>query len=736
MKRKLFLVLLLIAQISVFAQQQVVVLQPGPADGIDSWVFNLPCNSSWGISTGRCTTSNFGPETEGSVSAWTYSGTVGVGRSYFKFDLNSYSQQAANLVSAELTLYYPLTGSGELHSSLSGSANFQLTRVTSTWSENTITWAQQPSMATTNLTDSVNRVTIPAPTSTTQNFAINLTSMVRNWLQNPTQNFGFVTNLVTESHFRRIVLAYSDFPIDSLRPKLVLTFADPRKVYYSKSSGALNLPATWGVNADGSGASPLNFDSSNVKYVVTNNPSPTINSNWTINGNNTFVQFGDGTNALNLSLPSSNAIVADSIVVKNNAILTVQGSLNCNKMNAESNSTIQYIGTASQTIGAGSYHNLIVISSQKTLMGNVSVNGSFNMANDILCNGYTFTLGSGASQLGVLNRTSGKVIGNFRRWFGPTTNTATAGLLPVGTSSFYRPFTVEYTTAPPLGGMITVEFVSTDPGNAGLPIFDFPLFINKTGVNGYWNVTSSGFNGGTCNVTCVADGFSGVNNFSDLRLLRRNNSTAAWAFIGTHAATTGTNSSPILSRTGITFVGGQYCIGGESPNNPLPVRWLNVGLKQVQPEQIVLSWSTASEFNNDKFEIERSWDNANFEKITEVKSLGNSYTIVHYSIKDNLTSRLNDEVFYRIKQVDKNGAFSYSKVLSVAIQRGLEISIFPNPANGSISIEGLTEQAIIYNVVGQVVATITENGLVDISQLRPGAYFVKTGTQTAKFVKQ
>jgi hypothetical protein len=54
--------------------------------------------------------------------------------------------------------------------------------------------------------------------------------------------------------------------------------------FYSKSTGHLELPSTWGTNTDGSGTSPGNFTDSNQVFNVRNNPTPTIGANWTVSG--------------------------------------------------------------------------------------------------------------------------------------------------------------------------------------------------------------------------------------------------------------------------------------------------------------------------------------------------------------------------------------------------------------------------------------------------------------------
>lgn len=76
-------------------------------------------------------------------------------------------------------------------------------------------------------------------------------------------------------------------------------------VWYSKSSGNLDEPSSWGSNPDGSGTSPSGFTADNQLFCIVNNPSPTIGANWTISGKNTQVIVGDGIIPVNFMIPGN-----------------------------------------------------------------------------------------------------------------------------------------------------------------------------------------------------------------------------------------------------------------------------------------------------------------------------------------------------------------------------------------------------------------------------------------------
>lgn len=152
-----------------------------------------------------------------------------------------------------------------------------------------------------------------------------------------------------------------------------------------------------------------------------------------------------------------------------------------------------------------------------------------------------------------------------------------------------------------------------------------------------------------------------------------------------------------------------------------------------------LKWTTATEVKNFGWDIERSQSNKVWEKVGFVQGAGNSNSPKDYSYKDdnlNIGSYL-----YRLKQIDTDGKYAYSKVVEVNIGtliNGYSLSQnYPNPFNPSTRISFVFEKSTIaslkvYNTIGQEVA-ILYHGLVDggrqynltfdASKLSGGVYF-------------
>jgi surface protein len=158
----------------------------------------------------------------------------------------------------------------------------------------------------------------------------------------------------------------------------------------------------------------------------------------------------------------------------------------------------------------------------------------------------------------------------------------------------------------------------------------------------------------------------------------------------------------------------------------LPITLLNFDGKRQNENTVLLQWQTANETNNNRFEIEISDDGIHFKNVGSIIAAGNSSTTKNYSFSVNNTT----SNYYRLKQIDNNGNFEYSKIIFVNASGKKTISIFPNPSNGNfeININTTTKQnpARIYNAQGiQVWSGVVTNANNKIkTNLGKGFYFL------------
>lgn len=183
--------------------------------------------------------------------------------------------------------------------------------------------------------------------------------------------------------------------------------------------------------------------------------------------------------------------------------------------------------------------------------------------------------------------------------------------------------------------------------------------------------------------------------------------------------------------------GGSICdftISGWNGTGILPVELINfTGLGM--PEYNALNWSTASEKNNDHFNVLRSFDGLNFDKIGEIKGAGSTLTTHQYSFHDlDLRSGVS---YYQLEQVDYDGASTRSDIIAVdrtSVRESI-ITVYPNPADQILHIEMLHE---LENGVIQLIdaqgSVLAEQGLdaqsgthvqFDLHSVNAGFYLVR-----------
>ncbi|MFP5042347.1 phospholipase D-like domain-containing protein [Parasediminibacterium sp. JCM 36343] len=179
----------------------------------------------------------------------------------------------------------------------------------------------------------------------------------------------------------------------------------------------------------------------------------------------------------------------------------------------------------------------------------------------------------------------------------------------------------------------------------------------------------------------------------------------------------------------ITVNGGNACIA------PLPVEWVSFDASLNSNGTATLQWVTANEVNNDHFEIERSTDGIVFENDGNV---ANGKTGDYQFIDKKVEAGAN---YFRIKQVDDDGYFTYSKVLSVYNRTGATISLYPNPALDKLNIL-LPLGAVsvsVYDAYGTKVIQQPVKGKpatqINVNALSKGSYYIEILGKGSKFIK-
>ncbi|PSL25143.1 T9SS type A sorting domain-containing protein [Dyadobacter jiangsuensis] len=147
-----------------------------------------------------------------------------------------------------------------------------------------------------------------------------------------------------------------------------------------------------------------------------------------------------------------------------------------------------------------------------------------------------------------------------------------------------------------------------------------------------------------------------------------------------------------------------------------------------------LTWKTTSETNNKGFEIERSADARTFEKIGFVDGSGDSKENQFYHFTDLNPLTIG---YYRLKQLDYDGKFEYSKVIAVKAAKGV-IKMYPNPAQTELTVEGAAENELVsvFTSTGAPVmkGAKLSGGKLDVKNLKEGIYTIKIGDVAKKLL--
>lgn len=382
----------------------------------------------------------------------------------------------------------------------------------------------------------------------------------------------------------------------------------------------------------------------------------------------------------------------------------VVGNVQTSTRTYEALGNFHYIGKVSQKIGNGlpvNIQNLVINNSGASGNNNVTLSNNAKIVHTTLSmvKGNVVTvadtiiiLGASTAEKGTLSYTSGFVLGKMRRWFNGTNSGNASGLFPMGFNDAglkNRHTKVEFTSVP-TGGYLTVEFIGTPMGSAGLIIpaantggagFD----VETTEDQGYWKIDNGAGALADANytITCTGEGFSIITDLSTITLLKRVGG-GDWFCPGTHIPATGSPAMPILARSGVSGWS-NFGFGG-GVLNPLPVELLQFSAVCANGANTI-SWSTGSESNSSHFMVEKSTDGQHWRTVGSTMAAGNSSLEHDYSMTD--LSQTNEVVYYKLKQFDMNGVFvTYNPVSLTCMPTDATLyEVYPNPNSGSFTVE-------------------------------------------------
>lgn len=421
------------------------------------------------------------------------------------------------------------------------------------------------------------------------------------------------------------------------------------------------------------------------------------------------------------------------------------GNIQVNGTRTIANGTVlEYNGSGNQQAGnlASAIDSLIVNTSTGDLLlsANLTVNtriiftsGRIRLgANNLTIGSAGVLTGVGSSSYVVTNGA-----GSLRR---TVQNNATNILYPVGSITSYTPAQVQ------LNATSVTDIIS-------VRVFDGVLANGTSGgnlttsmVDRTWVVAEAvaGGSNATLSLTWNASDEVGSFNRNNSGVSFYRNTPASWMAPAAYVAATGSNPFTLI-RSGLTLstTPTAFAVGDNLANSTLPVQLTKL-IANKAGEDVIVNWSTASEFNNSHFEVERSFNGADFELAGKVDGVGFTNSESNYNFVDekaalNPTAQV---IYYRLKQVDFDGKHTFYGPVAVNISKlvaNVNVSVYPNPFTQQVNVQVVspetgTMQISITDLQGRAIYTgahevnkgiqvLTVDG---IDTLKDGVYFMNT----------
>ncbi|MBO9201536.1 MULTISPECIES: T9SS type A sorting domain-containing protein [Niastella] len=180
------------------------------------------------------------------------------------------------------------------------------------------------------------------------------------------------------------------------------------------------------------------------------------------------------------------------------------------------------------------------------------------------------------------------------------------------------------------------------------------------------------------------------------------------------------NAAPVYNTSAV--------LSGSVTTGTLPVTWLYFNATQ-KSDKVLLSWGTSAEVNSAWFIVERSTNGIDFQEAGRVAGSEYSSSDKHYSFSEPVISQ--QKLYYRLKQTDKDGAYSYSKIVTLQTEEQTKVSLQPNPVQNLVRIQlpdsRQNATLTIYNASGILMhrQVISNWQSVNVQQLSTGTYYLQ-----------
>ncbi|PWJ59379.1 putative secreted protein (Por secretion system target) [Dyadobacter jejuensis] len=402
---------------------------------------------------------------------------------------------------------------------------------------------------------------------------------------------------------------------------------------------------------------------------------------------------------------------------------------------------------------------VIDVHAQEGTQGNTTI---FSGAQMTFFGDHNFTTGGGGTMPGIINteRTVQYGVLNYSSASLTVTGADDANhvdgyvrnlgagyfLYPVGDNGSYRPFGADGAgTTGAYFGVDPNSAVTSNLGGGNYPILPtsgpFPTADKQADIHAvstaeYWDIDGSNPSAITLswNSGSAVDALTN-NKLELLTIVGWNPSTSQWeeipsskddvSVLGGSSDLTAGSISTTANITPDTYT--IYTLAGKV--DPLPVTLVTFEATK-EHEAAQLTWSTTSESNSSHFDIERSQNGIDWSLIGQMDAYGESTALRNYAFTD--PSPFSGENLYRLKMVDLDDTFAYSRIRSLYFEgRTNELAVYPNPAQEYVTLQN-PEQVLSYRLIGpNGQALLSDPKMLDtqgkllLGKITPGMYVLK-----------
>ncbi len=445
---------------------------------------------------------------------------------------------------------------------------------------------------------------------------------------------------------------------------------------------------------------------------------------------------------------------ADLTLFGSNTELHVHGDFINNGTFNPNDARVAFIGNNVAAISGGEYGTLVVNNTTPqgiALQDTVVVTGTLTLNNGVVNTNGNLIKITNPSQAAITNFGEDNYInGALERAISDSGTYS----FPVGDDVIYALCEIRPTGS--TGGVqsLRVQFIHKPGTDDGMNLEFNGVEINSVHPAGIWLIEPDQqplFGGGVSGdyeLTFHLDGFPNLANYNFYILTRHDTSANAadWTVAGVQ------NGSQIvdgkITVSGITHFS-QWGVG-QGGGSSLPVTMTEFKASAVDNKFIQLKWTTQTEIDNSGFMVERSIDGEEFTTIGFVAGFGNSTETHHYVYNDKNVEQ-KKRYYYRLKQIDFDGGYEYSKMVSAMLNNDKTHRIgefIPNPTSSIANVEiySAQDEKVTFefqNVAGQVVKkgdVMLKKGSntyrLDVNDLPAGNYLVSINTSHKTFTKK